>query len=453
MGNSQTASASKAEKVKGNHLTVTDSRTGKSYEIPITHNAVSAVHFQQINAPEDEEHAADQTHKGLRLFDPGFQNTAVSESAVTYVDGDKGKIQYRGYPIEDLIGKVQFVDTSFLLIWGHLPSSDERSKLRNDLSSVPLPHQSVFDVIRSFPHDAPPLTMITAGLAALQASQKEYIPAHVGKNLYLKNMTLVDEQIVKTMSNLVTISAIAYCHNNSREFTPPDPSLSYIENMLHMMGRVEPSTGKPNPHHVSCLERLWCLVADHEMTCSTAAFLQTASALPDPISCLLSAISACYGILHGGAIEVAYKNIAEVGGVENAQAKIDSVKAGKERLFGYGHRIYRVTDPRSVFIREVLAELGEEAKNNPLLKVAFEIDRIASEDEYFISRKLNPNADLFASFAYSAMGFPAEFILPLSLISRTQGFMAHWREAMSGTARIWRPQQLYTGDLNLKLED
>lgn len=245
--------------------------------------------------------------------------------------------------------------------------------------------------------------MITAGLAALQGSQKDTIPAHAGANLYLKNIKLVDQQIVKLMANLTVISAAAYCHHEGRQFHDPKPEYSYIENLLYMIGFADNSTGAPNAHHVSCLERLWTLVADHEMTCSTAALLQTASSLPDPISCLISAISASYGILHGGAIEVAYKNIAEVGSIENVPKKIETVKSGKERLFGYGHRIYKVVDPRSVFIREILEELSEEAKDDPLLSVAYEIDRIASVDEYFTSRKLNPNADLFASFAYKAM--------------------------------------------------
>ena len=247
------------------------------------------------------------------------------------------------------------------------------------------------------------MTMITAGLAAIQGSQKNDIPAHMGKNLYLKNLTLVDKQIVKVMADLAVVSAAAYCHHEGRPFHEPNPKYSYIENLLHMMGMIDADTGAPNAHHVSCLERLWTLVADHEMTCSTAAFLQTASSLPDPISCLISAMNAGYGILHGGAIEVAYKNIADVGSVDDVPGKIETVKSGKERLFGYGHRLYKVVDPRSIFIREILQELGEEAKADPLLKVAFEIDRIASTDEYFTSRKLNPNADLFASFAYKAM--------------------------------------------------
>jgi citrate synthase len=247
------------------------------------------------------------------------------------------------------------------------------------------------------------MTMITAGLAALLGSKRELIPAHIGKNLYLQNMKLVDQQIVEVMENLAVISAAAYCHHEGRTFRNPRSDFSYIENLLYMMDHVDSATGVPYPHHVDCMERLWVLVADHEMTCSTAAFLQTASALPDPVSCLISAISAGYGILHGGAIETAYRNIAEVGDIENVQQKIESVKSGKERLFGYGHRIYRVVDPRSIFIREILEELGEEVKKDPLLRIAFEIDRIASTDEYFTSRKLNPNADLFASFAYKAM--------------------------------------------------
>lgn len=258
------------------------------------------------------------------------------------------------------------------------------------------------------------MTMITAGLAAVQGSQKNDIPAHMGKNLYLNNPKLVDRQIVKVMADLAVVSAAAYCHHEGRPFHEPDSKYSYIENLLHMMGLIDTDTGAPNAHYVSCLERLWTLVADHEMTCSTAAFLQTASSLPDPFSCLISAINAGYGILHGGAIEVAYKNIADVGSVDKVPGKIETVKSGKERLFGYGHRIYKVVDPRSIFIREILEELGEEAKADPLLKVALEIDRIASTDEYFTSRKLNPNADLFASFAYKAMSV---FSVAMSLIA------------------------------------
>lgn len=245
--------------------------------------------------------------------------------------------------------------------------------------------------------------MVIAGLSAVQSNQMDTIPAHMAKNLYLGNPDLVDEQVIKVLGCLPVVLAIAYCHQTGREFTHPRPDLSFIENFFLMMGHVEKSTGLPNPRYVSYVEKLWVLVADHEMTCSTAAFLQTASALPDAISCMISAMSALYGPLHGGAIEVAYKDVADIGSIENCQAKINRVKAGKERLFGYGHRIYRVTDPRSVHIQEVLSELGEEIAGDPLLKVAFELDRIAQSDEYFTSRRLKPNADLFAGFTYGAM--------------------------------------------------
>lgn len=245
--------------------------------------------------------------------------------------------------------------------------------------------------------------MMIAALSALQSTQMHLIPTYAARNLYLGDSSLVDQEIVKFIANFAAIAAAAYCHHTARPYTEPRTELSYIENFFVMTGHVDPTTQLPNPRYVEYFERLWVLIANHEMTCSTAALLQTASSLPDVISCMISALSASYGPLHGGAIEVAYKNIEAVGSVENAQAKIDGVKAGKERLFGYGHRIYRVKDPRSVFIRQIVDDLGDEISKDPLLKVAFEIDRLASEDEYFVSRKLNLNADLYAAFAYKAM--------------------------------------------------
>lgn len=245
--------------------------------------------------------------------------------------------------------------------------------------------------------------MMIAGLSALQSVEMDAIPAHVAKNLYLGNPKLVDEQIVRFMSSFSAITAASYCHFMGKEMGTPSSELSYIENFFVMTGHVEPETGKPNPRYVKNFERLWILIADHEMTCSTAALLHTASALPDVISSMISAISALYGPLHGGAIEVAYKQIMEIGSVENIPAKIERVKSGKERLYGYGHRVYRVEDPRYTFIRQILDELKEETSKDPLLNTAFELDRVASTDEYFTSRKLRPNADLFAGFTYNAM--------------------------------------------------
>ncbi|BCS01700.1 uncharacterized protein AKAW2_52041S [Aspergillus luchuensis] len=432
-------------------LHVVDSRTGNYFPIPIVRNAINASEFKKLKSPEDPAHPEDQNEQGIRVFDPGYSNTAVSESQVTYIDGLKGTIQYRGYNIEDIVGKKKFIDTAHLLIWGEWPTPEQARSLQEKLSSVPILDESVFKVIQAFPPNSSIIGMMIAALSAVQSSQMDRIPAHAAKNLYLGNPQAVDDEIVRLMGSLSMITAAVYCHHTGREFTPPRLELSYIENFLLMMGHVESSTGLPNPQYVDRIERLWVLIADHEMTCSTAAFLQTASSLPDVFSCMISALSALYGPLHGGAIEVAYKNFEEIGSVENVAAKIERVKAGKERLYGYGHRIYRVTDPRFIFIRQILDELKEEIARNPLLKVAFEVDRVASEDEYFVTRKLRPNADLFAALVYSAMGFPTEFILPLSLLSRTQGFMAHWKEAMSSTARIWRPGQIYTGHLSREM--
>ncbi|KAL5357220.1 citrate synthase-like protein [Aspergillus floccosus] len=433
---------------KDDVLHIVDSRTGKYYPIPIARNAVNAAAFKQIKSPDDPEHPEYQNEQGIRIFDPGFSNTAVSESKITYIDGLKGTIQYRGYAIEDIVGRKQFVDTAHLLIWGEWPSPEQARQLQDSLSDAPLIDESVFLVIQSFPPNSSIIGMMIAGLSAIQSTQMDRIPAHAAKNLYLGNPSLVDEQIIKLMATLPMVAAAAYCHRTGRRFTPPQAGLSYIENFLLMMGHVETDTGLPNPKYVDRFERLWVLIADHEMTCSTAAFLQTASSLPDVFSCMISALSALYGPLHGGAIEVAYKSFEEIGSLENVPAKIERVKAGKERLYGYGHRIYRVTDPRFVFIHQILDELSEEISQNPVLQIAFEVDRVASQDEYFTSRKLRPNADLFAALVYQAMGFPSDFILPLSLVSRAQGFMAHWKEAMSAPARIWRPAQVYTGRLN-----
>ena len=413
-----------------NSLSVLDNRTGRAYTIPISHNAVNALSFKEIKSPENEDYYADQNEAGLRVFDQGFSNTAVSESKICYIDGLKGSIQYRGYSITDIIGKKDYCDTLHLLVWGTWPSREQRRRLQENINRVPLPDPYVFDVIRAFPRNGSPMGMVIAGLSAWQSSQMATVPAFQGRNLYLGDAEAVDREIIRMVANMAVITAVVYCHCQGREFTPPRPDLSYAENLMFMMGHVEPSTGLPNPRYVSIIERLWIMVADHEMSCSTAALLQTASALPCLVSAMTSGISAMYGPLHGGAIEVAYRNFEEIGSLAAIPAKIARVKSGKERLFGFGHRIYRVKDPRYTSTCQILHELHDEIQHDPLLRIAFEVERQASQDEYFIKRNLKPNADFFAALTYKAMGFPAEFILPLQIISRTQGFVAHWKEAM-----------------------
>jgi citrate synthase len=295
--------------------------------------------------------------------------------------------------------------------------------------------------------------MIMAGLCALQSNDMSLIPAHEAKNLYLKNDTLIKTSINRLIPSLSMVVAAAYCHAHSLRFTPPSPDLGFVDNFLLMIGLVDSLTGLPNPRYSGYVEKLWILLADHEMTCSTAALLLTSSALPDPITSLVSAIAALYGPLHGGAIEVAYKDIAAMAAKSDGVAcKMKAVKAGKERLYGYGHRIYKVADPRYKHIAGILAELSAEIEADSVLKTAFELDKVARNDEYFLKRGLGPNADLFAGFAWGGMGFQPQWILPVSILGRMQGFMAHWREAMSGPPRIWRPGQIYTGDLAQKME-
>lgn len=385
-------------------LTVTDNRTGAIYQIPIKRNAIRATDFKAMKAPPTESDSpADNHEQGLRVFDPGYVNTAVSESKVTYADGNKGTIQYRGYSITDLVGKKGWEDTAHLLIWGSFPSPEERSSFKKKLATYPLPAQSVFDIINAFPADSPPISMLMGGMTAVHAADPKAVPACVARNIYLGNLKAVDEQIVRTLSHFAVVLAAIYCRTKGRKFTNPRPDFSYVENLLLMMGHVDEETGVPNPKHVEYMERLWILVADHEMTNSTAAFLHAASALNDPAACVITALGSANGILHGGAIEVAYKDIFSIKTVEDVPAKFEAVKSGKQRLYGYGHRIYKTIDPRYLFIKEMLDEVQESVKDNHVLNIAMEIDRIASTDEYFTSRKLKANADLFASYVYIAL--------------------------------------------------
>ncbi len=258
--------------------------------------------------------------------------------------------------------------------------------------------------------------MMIAAFAAVNASRPQEIPTCRGENLYMGNMVAVDRQIIRAMSSLAATTCMVYCHKMRREFTPPDPSFSFVENMLLMMGHVDPKTKRPDPKTVNCLERLWVLTADHEMTNSTSTFLSVASSLNDLFTSLLASICASFGILHGGAIEMAYHQLQKVGSVEAVPELIKRVKAGKLRLFGYGHRVYKTVDPRFTEIQAMVQELASGATENSILPVAMEIDRIAREDEYFTSRKLKPNADFLASFVYTALYVPLRLIfLPFPL--------------------------------------
>ncbi|KAJ5647725.1 hypothetical protein N7490_004097 [Penicillium lividum] len=396
-------SATCCETQLADKLTVTDSRTSISYEIPIVNNAVKATDFRGISAIGSAASPLDRYAAGLKIIDPGYQNTAVAHSSITYIDGVKGTIQYRGYMLDELLEKHDFEDVSFLLVWGHLPSREEKLKFRANLSARANPPQSVIDTIKSFPRNTPYHLMFVAGLSAWAATDPTMIPIYMGKELYLGKMHAVDEGVIRTIAASISVIALIYCHYQEKQISPSDPDASLAENILLMMGLVDEKSKRPDPKMVRILNSLWIVYADHEMTNSTAASLHVGSGLADPFSCVSAAACALSGPLHGGAIDLAYKTFERIGSKENVPQAITDVKAHKFRLSGYGHRIYKTVDPRVKHLKNALDELSDNINSNAHLSVALEIDRIASQDLYFISRNLNTNADLYGCFVFSAM--------------------------------------------------
>ncbi|GJC79193.1 citrate synthase [Colletotrichum liriopes] len=430
-------------------LTVLDNRTKRQYEIPIRHDAVSALEFQKITTAQCGAESAGHFESGLRLLDPGYLNTACVESNITFIDGKRGYIQYRGYPMEYLFEKHDYEEVIHLLIWGRIPNAAEKKAFQREIAAGCVPPEHVVHVINSFPRDSLTSTMVIAGMAAY-ASQDEGATRTLQSSCpaYLGQPDKVDAALISSLSALATVVALVYCHKRGKAFTPADPEAFFIANVVKMMGFREGASDKPNQKMMQCFEKLWILYADHEMTNSTAAFLHAASTLADPLSCCISGIVSGYGPLHGGAIDLAYKGFEDLKTPENVPALIADVKAKKQRLFGYGHRIYKTIDPRAKFIRAMIDQYRSVVESNPLLSVAMEIDRVANTDEYFTSRNLKANADLYGCFLYTAFGFESDIIVAMASLSRMPGVLAHWREAMLEKGPLlWRPQQVFTGTL------
>ncbi|KAK8875123.1 citrate synthase [Apiospora arundinis] len=449
-------------------LSVVDSRTNKSYTIPITDNTISASDFEAIKAtrPEyDGEFPVDAIEEGLKIFDLGLKNTACVDSKVSYIDGKQGYMQVRDRSIDELFRNNDYEEVLFLLIWGHLPSAEEKSTTRKalalEMTQVP---QSAKDAIRALPKNASMGPMILAGLSAYVAVDEEGMASKSQlAALYQGNIEAVDRAVVHTLAAVATCIALAYCHTRGKEFTPARADGTFIGNTLLMMGKVD-ADGNPDARLEGVLEKLWVLYAEHGLSNSTATMLCAASTLTDPISASIAGIVSAYGPLHGGAIDLAYHQLKLIGTPENVPPLIAAVKAKKQRLFGYGHRIYKKADPRCKFLYQMIkdtmatkdankapqsssssAALGEDAR---LLEVALTIDRVASTDEYFTSRQLVANADLLGALLYSSLGFERDLILPLAVQARMAGAMAHWREVMTagqGPAPLWRPLQLFSG--------
>jgi citrate synthase len=412
-------------------LHVTDSRTGRSYEIPIVDGAIRAIDLRQIKTSDDDF--------GLLSYDPAFQNTASCRSAITFIDGDKGILRYRGYPIEELARESSFLDVAWLLLHGDMPDKKESAAWTYQISHHTYVHENVKKFIDGFHHDAHPMGILVSTLAALSTFYPEAKAVH--------DKARQDQQVVRLIAKMPTLAAFAYRHARGLPYAYPDDDLSYAGNFLNMMARMTEPKYTPDPVLEHALDVLFILHADHEQNCSTNAMRGVASSQVDPYSAAAAAAAALYGPLHGGANEQVLNMLRDIGSVDNVPAYIARVKAGELRLMGFGHRVYKNFDPRATIIKEVADQVFEVTGRNPLLDIALELERIALADDYFISHKLYPNVDFYSGIIYQAMGFPVAMFPVLFAIGRMPGWLAQWQEgSVDPEQKIARPRQIYVGE-------
>jgi citrate synthase len=416
-----------------------DSRTGKSYAIPIsTDGSVDAAAFKAIVAGGDG--------RGLVMYDPGYINTAPCKSKISYIDGDRGVLRYRGYAIESLAEKSTYLETAFALVYGDLPNSSQLTEWERTIarhSALPL---QVVHAIEALPHDAHPMAVMLAGLNALSAMHPEQNPAIAGGGIY-NSHAVQDKQIVRIIGKMTTLAAHAYHRNTGRAPAAPNTRLSYTENFLYMLDAGLDARHRPHPKLAKALDTMFLLHAEHEMNCSTAACRHLASSGVDVFCAVAGAVGALYGPLHGGANEAVLKMLERIGSVENIPSFLAGVKEKKYVMFGFGHRVYKNFDPRAKIIRGIANEVFELVGRDPLIDIAIELEKCARADEYFVKRKLYPNVDFYSGLVYRAMGFPPEFFTVLFAIPRAAGYLSHWRESLSDRdTKIMRPQQVYQGE-------
>ncbi len=413
-----------------NSLSITDNRTGKGYEIPIEHGAIRATDLRQIKVgPEDF---------GLLAYDPAFMNTASCRSTITFIDGDRGILRYRGYPIEQLAEQATYLETAYLLIHGELPTGPELDAWRWEITHHTWIHENLKKFLDSFHHDAHPMGMLVSAVAALSTFYPD-----------AKNATDAETrrlQVVRLIAKMPTLAAFAYRHSLGMPYAYPDNDLSYTGNFLNMLLKATEVTFRPNPVLERALDILFILHADHEQNCSTNAVRSVGSSQVDPYCALAAGVAALYGPLHGGANEAVLQMLQAVGSVQKVPEFIRKVKAGEGKLMGFGHRVYKNYDPRAKIIKQLADEVFGVTKPNPLLPIALELERIALQDEYFVSRKLYPNVDFYSGLIYQAMGFPVDMFPVLFAIPRTSGWLAQWLEMRADPEqKIARPRQLYLG--------
>lgn len=419
--------------MSSNSLTITDNRTGETYEVPIQNETINAINLRKIKVEADEF--------GMMTYDPGFTNTASCKSSITFIDGDKGILEYRGYPIEQLAEHSSFLEVAYLLLQGELPTADQQVHWEQRIMRHTYIHENLTDLLKTFRYNAHPMGILVSAIAAMSTLHPEAKQVH--------DPEVRMKQIYRIMGKLPTVAAFAYRHRIGRPYNYPDSTLGYAGNFLYMLDFMGQSNYEVNPVLARALDVLFILHADHEQNCSTSAMRSIGSSEADPYSSMAGAAAALYGPLHGGANEAVLRMLREIGSVDNIPGFIERVKKREVRLMGFGHRVYKNYDPRARIIKKVAYEVFEVTGRNPLLDIAIEMERIALEDDYFVSRKLYPNVDFYSGIIYQAMGFPVDMFPVLFALGRAPGWLAQWAEMVDDPdQKISRPRQIYLGKRN-----
>jgi citrate synthase len=415
--------------VAGDTLTITDNRTGKSFEVPINDDTIRALDLRQIKVKDDDF--------GMMTYDPAFMNTAACRSAITYIDGDRGILRYRGYPIEQIAEKATFLEVAYLLNNGELPKRAELDKWTADIKYHTYVHTNIIKFLEGYRYDAHPMGMLLGVVGGLSTFYPDAKDIEDPENRYV--------QRVRLLAKLPTLAAFIFRHSRGLPYEFPRNDLSYVGNYVNMMFSIG-GKHEPNPVLQRALEILLILHADHEQNCSTSAVRAVGSSGVDPFSAVSAGIAALYGPLHGGANEAVLRMLDEIGTKDRIPAFIESVKAGHGRLMGFGHRVYKSYDPRAKLIKKVADDVFAQTGLNKKLEIALELERIALSDDYFIKRKLYPNVDFYSGLIYQAMGYPTDYFTVIFALGRLPGWLAQWEEMINDKEqKIARPRQIYTG--------
>jgi citrate synthase len=411
-------------------FTITDNRTGQSYEVPVEHKTIKALDLRQIKVDPEEF--------GTMTYDPGYGNTAACKSEITYIDGDKGILRYRGYPIEQLAEQSSFLEVAYLLIYGELPSSEQLEEWVWQVNHHTYVHENLVGLLQSFRYDAHPMGMLISSLAFMSTMHKEAV--------HVEDPDVRNKQILRILGKLPTIAGISYRHRIGRPMNYPNSDLGYTANFLYMLDYMGQSKYEVDPVLAKALDVLLILHADHEQNCSTSVMRAIGSAYADPYSAMAGAAAALFGPRHGGANEAVLRMLNEIGDASRVPEYVERVKQGEFRLMGFGHRVYRNYDPRAKIIKEIAHDVFSVTGTNPLIDIAIALEEVALSDDYFVGRKLYPNVDFYSGIIYQAMRFPPEMFTVLFALGRAPGWLAQWNELVEDPEqRIARPRQIYLG--------